>query len=48
MIFVNYYNNLLNDKDFLFELQCAQQRFLNTNDNVFTYIINVSLNNVII
>ena len=48
MIFVNYHDNLSNDKNFLFESQYVQQRFLNTNDNVFVYIINVLLNNVII
>ena len=48
MIFVIYHDNLSNDRDFLFESQCAQQRLLNTNENVFAHIIDVSLNKIII
>ena len=48
MIFVNYHDNLSNDKNFLFESQCVQQRLLNTNENVFVHIIDASLNDVMI
>ena len=48
IIFVNYHDNLSNNRDFLFESQCVQQRFLNTNENVFVHIVDVSLNDVII
>ena len=48
MIFVNYYDNLSIDKDFLFESQCVQQRLLNINENVFAHIIDALLNDVMI
>ena len=47
-MFITYHDNLSNDRNFLFESQCAQQQLLNTNENVFVYIINASLNNVMI
>ena len=48
IIFVNYHDNLSNNKNFLFESQCVQQRLLNINENVFAHIIDALLKDVII
>ena len=41
-----YYDNLSNNRDFLFESQCIE--YLNDDDNVFVHIIDVELNYVMI
>ena len=45
-VFVIYYNQLSNDRDFLFEFQC--RRHFDENDDVFVYIVDVNLNYVMI
>lgn len=41
-----YYDNLFNNKDFLFESQCFYN--LDYKDNVYAYVVNVNLNKILI